>query len=419
MLKYKKSFYNYCGDIGEGKYAVYNTLYGSYALINSAEYKFLSEECEVNLSPQTTEKLIENGFLIKDSVDEFEAFMTLSRLYRKQDLVYNLTILPTTKCNARCFYCYEEGVSMSTMTDECTDAIVKYITELNTKRGVFIHWFGGEPLMNMKPINFISAELKKRKIKFASTITTNAILLNKKIIERAVEQWNVIKVQITLDGTKEEYEKRKNYINNKKDAYEIVLNNIEEILKTKIEVSIRMNIDSQNVNNIYELFEYLLNRFSDYPNVSIYPAFLEGCENSIILNEEKYVIIQQLFKIAKALGKKAFNCFGANTVKKMTSRPLFIGCELDNPGSVIISADGHIFSCDHDIGKKEKSNGIIYEKYNQNCKKCVYSEKMPQKCVECVFLPRCFGGCNDERDKNSDPCNSIVNRIKIFMTTVV
>ena len=49
-------------------------------------------------------------------------------------------ILPTTACNARCFYCYESGFEHRTMDDETVDALIRYILETKTEGMVNIRW---------------------------------------------------------------------------------------------------------------------------------------------------------------------------------------------------------------------------------------------------------------------------------------
>lgn len=57
-------------------------------------------------------------------------------------------ILPTTACNARCWYCYEEGFAKQSMTDECIEAIPGFIgSYMEMVDDVHVTWFGGEPLL--------------------------------------------------------------------------------------------------------------------------------------------------------------------------------------------------------------------------------------------------------------------------------
>jgi len=60
--------------------------------------------------------------------------------------ITSYTILPTTGCNARCYYCFEHGSKVMTMTRETAGEVVRFITEhCGPKKTVAIMWFGGEP----------------------------------------------------------------------------------------------------------------------------------------------------------------------------------------------------------------------------------------------------------------------------------
>lgn len=62
------------------------------------------------------------------------------------------TIIPTTNCNARCFYCYESCYDKETMTDETISGLSEYITE-NIKGPFVLDLYGGEPLLCVDKIN--------------------------------------------------------------------------------------------------------------------------------------------------------------------------------------------------------------------------------------------------------------------------
>ena len=72
-------------------------------------------------------------------------------------------ILPTTGCNARCFYCFEANSKKITMTDQMVDKVIDYIDRTRNKESkLSLQWFGGEPLLNKKAINKICSSLAER-----------------------------------------------------------------------------------------------------------------------------------------------------------------------------------------------------------------------------------------------------------------
>ena len=65
--------------------------------------------------------LMKGYFLVPEGKDECAFYEGLSRMLRvlkKPKGIKGYTILPTLACNARCAYCYEEGMKPVTMTPE-------------------------------------------------------------------------------------------------------------------------------------------------------------------------------------------------------------------------------------------------------------------------------------------------------------
>ena len=143
----------------------------------------------------------------------------------------SITIAPTMSCNARCYYCFENGSTKGNMSYEVAKQLVKFIDENCIERKLAISWFGGEPLLAVNTIDYITKELTKRGIEISSTITSNGSLVNNEIIKK-FKKWNVRRIQITVDCIGEEYNKIKNYQGElNKKAFDLVESNIDLLLK--------------------------------------------------------------------------------------------------------------------------------------------------------------------------------------------
>jgi len=110
-------------------------------------------------------QLIEKWFLVPDDFNDYE-FAKKNKALRQ--LVYKAEsnrnrnkaiekfwILTTTDCNARCFYCHENGIPKMHMNIETANQIVEYIKKQGLSK-INIMWYGGEPLLNFDVINYIT-----------------------------------------------------------------------------------------------------------------------------------------------------------------------------------------------------------------------------------------------------------------------
>lgn len=115
--------------------------------------------------------------------------------------------------------------------------------------------FGGEHLLNTKILDEITSSLTDSDIKFSSYIITNGSLITKKLITKKFKCWNVHDIQITLDGIAGTYEKIKSYVNQRPGIFNRILKKISIVADAGITVYVRLNIDCENTEDVFELAE--------------------------------------------------------------------------------------------------------------------------------------------------------------------
>lgn len=253
---YKQSLYNIFYPLDDENTIVYNTFTESIVKMDKKTIAILKSETGFD-DEIICKKLHELGFLVKNNVDE-KKIMELDRaksVYETQAAIYR--ILTTTACNAKCFYCYEAGVTAENMSLQTAKDVCTFIE--NRSKGmkkIQIQWFGGEPLINLSVIDYIEGRIqsfgRQEGIEIYSTMITNGILFQDDLIYRATKVWKIRKVQISLDGQNKEYAKRKG-ISEKENTLQVVIHNIRELLLNGIKVTIRLNYDKFNLESIKKL----------------------------------------------------------------------------------------------------------------------------------------------------------------------
>ena len=124
------------------------------------------------------------------------------------------------------------------MTAETEKAMISFVTSISKKfnaKRIAIAWFGGEPLLEKELIRRVSHQIidEVGVNNYNASITTNGSLIDDDTIE-LFKECKITSVQITLDGTEEQYNLIKNYVNPQKFNYQTVITNIERCCKNGI-----------------------------------------------------------------------------------------------------------------------------------------------------------------------------------------
>ncbi len=368
---------------------LHNCVTGHLVLLTNEEAGILK-----NLPAKPTEpmqELIANHFLVPEDFDEYRSVKQLRKICQTQqtgDAINHYVILPTTFCNARCFYCYESDFPRVHMTEETASKVVDFIDEHRIDKDVSINWFGGEPLVGMARIDQISQGLKDRGIDFSASMISNGYLLDEAIVKKCVDLWNLKRIQITLDGTETVYNKVKAYANAQDNPFQRVLRNIDLLSAYKIHVSIRINVGFYNKDDIHTLIEELGERYSGNKHVSVYLNMLfnhQGYE-PVHLSQEDMVellcIIDDFTLRLKEL-KLGFDR------KKLPSLQ-FSQCMADNSHVIEIQPDGSFCRCEHEA--ISESYGNLADGVLDPEKPLLWKESFERSdyCPECSVYPACF-----------------------------
>ena len=353
---------------------LYHTLTCSLVLLSHDEAADLTAQRE----------LIDRWFLVPEAHDD----QKLCRQVRQMAAFFKpaakaitgYIILPTTGCNARCFYCFEKGAKAATMTAETASKVVRYIMEHHGDEKVEIKWFGGEPLVNVKVIDQICMELSEQGVPFRSTMTSNGYLIDADMVQRARDLWQLRRVLISLDGTAQTYNRVKDYVYRGVNAFERVLENIGLLIAADIRVLIRLNVSKDNIGEMAALVELLHQRFGGDEHLTVYSAGLFDEEHNAELFAQRMQLEQQIAAYGFA--------------HKLYDLPKDIRlncCMADDDGSrVVIAPDGHLGKCEHCIDREffghidsEERNEAILRKFKER-------RADIEACATCFYYPQCI-----------------------------
>ena len=376
----------------EDKVLLHNVVTGQLVELEKEEQELL-EKLPMKYS-SGMEQLVTDRYLVLEGFDEYKSVKQLRLVYRTNQVnasgkhINHYVILPTTFCNAHCFYCYESDYPRVQMSAETADKLIEYIDGHRDGKDVILQWFGGEPLVGIQRIDQISQGLKDRGIKYSASMISNGYLFDEASVERAADLWKLTRVQITLDGTEETYNRVKAYVNVKDNPFQRVLRNIDLLSGRKIHVNIRLNIDFYNKDDIRQLIEELGERYASNDFVTVYLNMLFNDEGYEPVNHSHDDIVQ-LMNIINDYTKRLIELKMAFEDQKPLHL-VFSQCMADNPHAVMIQPDGSFCRCEHET---------IHDRYGslddgvtdpQKLVKWREAAEHSEKCPECAIYPACY-----------------------------
>lgn len=335
------------------------------------------------------EYLFSHWFLVPSSFNEKEWFNDIRLKIKERDAtkpLHRFTIFTTTECNARCFYCYEEGVLQRPMSNETANDVADFIAKEYYGEPHRLHWFGGEPLCNISAIDIICRRLSEKDVKFSSTMTTNGYLFDETTVRNAVDVWRLKDVQITLDGTEKQYNRIKNYKGDDPNPFVKVLKNIALLLSNRISVKLRLNIGLYNIEDMLLLIDAISNMFGDNPYLSVYPALVD--KYKYIYSQEEKIERNEQFRVVQ----QHLEHSGLHYKRKSIDNVLRItNCVGDDYRGCVILPDGQLSKCATLMD--EEIYGSIHMHPNDYDRELIESwqvrgTEIPQ-CDDCCIYPLC------------------------------
>ena len=373
----------------EGRKIAYNTLTGELVVINEAEQAMLTGEKLV--ADDSSAELIKKWFLVPLDNDDMRLrneLVAFGEVFLAGKKKKAFTILPTTDCNARCFYCFELGRSRLHMTDEIAKDTVDYILK-NGEKKITLKWFGGEPLYNVRVIDIITEGLRNAGVEYKSSMVSNAYLFDDEIVRRAVNDWKLDNVQVTLDGTEEVYNRIKAYIyKDGKSPFQIVMDNIERLLKADILVTVRLNVSNENFEDLMDLATVLGERFGTYSKLKVYSHRLfefTDRPDTIMSDLDRMELDRKWLELEDKIHK-----LGIGVNKPLAKDAKYYRCMADSPVASLILPDGHLGRCEHHTDSNfvgDIYNGETDKEMLAKFKERVDSDEI---CKGCKLYPSCI-----------------------------
>jgi uncharacterized protein len=350
------------------------------------------------------------GFIVNEDIDEINKIRYRNRKAIFADRFYRLIINPTQDCIFNCWYCNQHTQNMGGMKAEVVKKVKKHIDVMVRDEkitGLFLDWFGGEPLMYFDEIVYPIAQyaftlIEKYNLPFFQHATTNAYLITQKMADE-MKNIKLNSFQITLDGDEERHNKIRNV--NGKPSYKRIMDNIILLCETipDLRITIRLNYDNSTLlkSNMPLVYEQIPQQHRNKIKLDfqrVWQTYDRSDNNNVIndsVNENRagQKPNEPLLELKKSVASMGYSYSMSNVFSIGQS----FRCYADRYYHTVINYDGKVYKCtahlEQEVGVLH-DNGVIA--WNENIMSDLYSKATfeNERCLNCKYLPLCLGSCS-------------------------
>lgn len=351
-------------------------------------------------------------FIVAEDYDELR---TLEELYegQRRRSRFQLTIFPTFGCNLACDYCFvgrKRGALSRVAQDEILAFVRRHLEE-NEIPGMSVDWLGGEPLLALPVIEYLSRGFRElcaeKGIPYSAQVITNGTVITDEAIG-ILETCGVDRLQITLDGPQEIHDRRRPFkvLNDARSSFEVILSGLERLLG-KFLIRLRINVDRHNLDNVWPLLELFEERGwlgperEFYPYLSRVAPFTEACSSVV----DDACDLDSFYRVQFRWIERLFELGVPVLFQGLYQYPLprHYNCGAIGTNGFIFNAAGEVHKCGLAVDDPGEAVGTIGQQIDVDGKASKWRSFSPfdnPKCRRCPYLPSCLGGCPRDQLEN-------------------
>lgn len=379
-------------------FLVKNYFSGAVALIRKKIKEILEALPSVDSSvnwKNSKEKLFSEGIIVPIDRNEEECFKSIFNRMRFDSPIFSSYLVTTTKCNLVCPYCYEKEIPRITMNPNLYSEVLKWYKSKLANRSVKafrVILYGGEPLIDITGIKRLIPGLwmlvEKQGIPFCLSLITNGTLLKGRIVEFLM-RYGLDTVQVTIDGPPSIHDQRR-IGKNGKSSFWLILENLNSLIGKIQDVTIRVNFDAHNLEQIPFLLDILSEKNWQLKVNLAFNAtekIFSGEFCSYCLPSGTKRLVEAYLYLWEEAQKRGFS------IPEVVDRGPCMSCEEDG---VVIGPKGEIYKCIETIGRQKfVVGGIKQRNYKRSYSKYIEADYLNWclRKTDCPLLPVCAGGC--------------------------
>lgn len=285
-------------------------------------------------------------------------------------------------------------------------------------------WFGGEPLLSKKMIEFITDGIlklaEKHHFEYSACIVTNGVLADEKFVSNC-ERLHIANLQITIDGEREIHNRYRFLKVDHGKTFDTILSNFTNFctnIHSDTASILRINLTDENYTSIPKLLDEVPEAVKNNCVLLLRWVYShnEGRSPGVEFSTNKkgstpYENLAPLYKLAASKG------FTTNSFDEGLSCNF---CECDFDHAFQINYNGDLFMCTHSMDKSEII-GNIHDGFDTQRNLSRYARFInvnpfnDQECLNCKILPLCKGGCRKARYLGRKVCSDVKYSLESYI----
>ncbi|TAN41557.1 MAG: putative geopeptide radical SAM maturase [Nitrospirae bacterium] len=348
--------------------------------------------------PEENRQALYDLKMIIDGAEEEKGEMKgfIERFNKESDKWGALLVL-TLDCNLSCKYCFEDyGGSQKGdfyMTKETAEEFIFFAVERSRhKKQLSVTFYGGEPLLCMDMIEYVSANLRhyaEASGKDCSfSVITNGSLLTERNVGKLVSL-GVKSAKVTLDGPPETHNHYRPFRNGG-GSFDSIVRGIEHA-SNFMQIQIGGNYTESSWRKFPELLDYMIGegltgdkvsvRFSPVLGEGKTPGLSDFNEGCLTANEEW--AIGAGMSLREEVLKRGY--------RMLPVRPSL--CVIESDDVFTVNYNGDLYKCPGMLGIDGFSIGSLTSGIRDYRQMYDMENWKNGECLSCSYLPLCFGGC--------------------------
>jgi uncharacterized protein len=348
--------------------------------------------------------------------------------------VRTFTFMPTSRCNMGCTYCgqiHRPGSVSAAVEAQFLERVQAAFRAPDVEH-VHVAWFGGEPLLAYRSVVALSSrivEMAEQSARpYSSKMTTNGALLTPARMRRLIEDAQVSRFDITIDGPAGVHDRHRP-LTAGGASFDTIVATLDwfrsAALRRPATVVLRTNVDRENVSAVGEYLRTMKELGFDDGERFLYeisPVHSWGNDVSAIAlptpeaaqREVEWMELMEQLRLPYGL---------------LPGRPATQTCVATERLSEVIDSRGNLFSCTEypltpqagsDILGNVSSEPVLDSRPRgrfDGWDEAVARGGLP--CSSCELRPVCRGACPKQWSEGSVPCPTLKlnfdDRLAIFM----